>query len=434
MSQLDDLFKQAREIPVNYSLEETLSTLESNAGVRFSGSSRIGKWLLTNKLWIMISLIMAVIMGFMLIPENKKTQVQNIDEVVFKTQPEGELKITERSVEHQPKQSIQEELEREAFDIGLERLPLQKLIPKRKEVKMPVFQSYHHYRDTDEEYIPTLTEEQKQANERQKQKMLKALGKKDKKEYAYLPSSSIRIFGKERSIQSFYMRTTEVTNLEYRTFLFDLIIQGRKEDFLKARPDQKNWSTLTTDTLNPMEEIYFSHEAYNNYPVVNITSEGAQMFCQWLSESYENSDYVRKYGVIERARLPYYEEWYLAASNAGQDSVFPWGTLFTMNEDSCYLANFMPKPGRLYDDGGFYTVKVDSYNPNWYGIYNLVGNATEMVVTSEGIQHAGGGWMSPEDEIRLDNPKHLQKREGSYPTDGFRFVFTYLSPSHTTGN
>ncbi len=29
--------------------------------------------------------------------------------------------------------------------------------------------------------------------------------------------------------------------LEYRTFLFDLLIQGRKEDFLLAKPDQKLW-------------------------------------------------------------------------------------------------------------------------------------------------------------------------------------------------
>ena len=45
MSQLDDLFKQAREIPVNYSLEETLSVLESNTGAVFPRSSRFGKWL-----------------------------------------------------------------------------------------------------------------------------------------------------------------------------------------------------------------------------------------------------------------------------------------------------------------------------------------------------------------------------------------------------
>ena len=68
------------------------------------------------------------------------------------------------------------------------------------------------------------------------------------------------------------MQTTEVTNLEYRTFLFDLLIQGKKDEFLKAKPDQAMWTKeYKYAFLKPMEEHYFSHAAYDEYPVVAIS-------------------------------------------------------------------------------------------------------------------------------------------------------------------
>lgn len=426
MNQLDDLFKQAKELPVSYSLEDALSTLEANSGVPFPRRSNFGKWLLTKKVWIMISLITMAVMVTLLVPQKSQQEKQRHKSVQHET---NQSDIKAENVKEAPVlkvRSIKEEIERDQFDLEMQLLPMQKLKPKKKEVRMPVFQPYRLYKERQEEYIPTLTEEQRKANERQKQKMLKALGKRDKKDYAYLPSSSILIFGRERSFQAFYMSTTEVTNLEYRTFLFDLIIQGRTADFLIARPDQQMWTKITTGDMNAMEEMYFSHEAYDDYPVVNISEEGAKMYCEWLDESYMKSSYVKKYGEIQPVRLPHYEEWFLAASNAGQDSIYPWGGAFPRNADGCYLANYRPKVEDYDDDGGFYTVKVDSYTPNKFGIFNLMGNVTEMVNTNEGIQHAGGGWMSPLHELRLDDIQHLQKREGPHPTDGFRIVFTYL--------
>lgn len=47
------------------------------------------------------------------------------------------------------------------------------------------------------------------------------------------------------------------------------------------------------------------------------------------------------------------------------------------NQSGCYLANIKPTPTSYYDDGGFHTVRVDSYNPNNLGFYNSLGNVSE---------------------------------------------------------
>jgi hypothetical protein len=135
-----------------------------------------------------------------------------------------------------------------------------------------------------EPYVfPKLSEEEIVTNEKQKRTMLKALEKTDKNNYAFIPSGVLKNGDSTVSINAFYMQRKEVTNLEYRTFLFDLLIQDRKDDFLKAKPDQAQWTQMPGQSYNePMEQQYFSHPAYNDYPVVNVSREGAELYCQWL--------------------------------------------------------------------------------------------------------------------------------------------------------
>jgi hypothetical protein len=80
--------------------------------------------------------------------------------------------------------------------------------------------------------FPNLTESEKRSNEKEKRKMarLAARIKRDRNEqkYLFIPAPA------DQSLSEFYMEGTEVTNLEYRTFLFDLVIHDRKEEFLLA--------------------------------------------------------------------------------------------------------------------------------------------------------------------------------------------------------
>jgi hypothetical protein len=150
-----------------------------------------------------------------------------------------------------------------------------------------------------------LSEEEIVTNEKQKRTMLKALEKTDKNSYAFIPSGVLKNGDSSKSINAFYMQRKEVTNLEYRTFLFDLLIQDRKDDFLKAKPDQAKWTQLPGESYNqPMEQQYFSHPAYNDYPVVNVSKEGAELYCQWLFTEANEFLREKKKPEIQKIRLP----------------------------------------------------------------------------------------------------------------------------------
>ena len=76
-------------------------------------------------------------------------------------------------------------------------------------------------------------------------------------------------------------------------------------------------------------------------------------------------------------RLPSESEWEYAARGGLTNSMFPWGSPYLRNKKGCLLANFKPARGNYIEDGGFYTVPVDAYWANQYGLYNMAGNVAE---------------------------------------------------------
>lgn len=289
----------------------------------------------------------------------------------------------------------------------------------------------------DDRYIiPKLTEEEIKANNKQKKSMLKALEKFDKKVYAVIASGSFDYQGKLTSVQAFLIQKTEVSNLEYRTFLFDLLIQGRNDDFLKARPDHKQWSILANQEKHPYEDHYFSHPAYDNYPVVNISREGAEMYCKWLSQEVYKILDDKKKELFNDVRLPMREEWVMAASIEGKKGPFAWTGQYTRNSAGCYLANYRLTPEEYAKQDSVanptmnsndLTAPVGSYNPNDFGIYNMSGNVAEMVyndIETKAAGTAGGGWRNTEEEIKILGPDPYAGVTTPNPGIGFRVVMT----------
>ena len=297
--------------------------------------------------------------------------------------------------------------------------------------------------------FPKLTKEQIEKNHKQKKQMLKQLNKLDKKKYAYVPSGSYDNKGKSISVQAFHMQTTEVTVLEYRTFIFDLLIQDRKEEFLKAKPEQEQWKFLMGNnqpSMQPMVDHYFSHSAYNQYPINNISREGAELYCRWLTTEASKVRKDKK-EVLNDVRLPSDYEWMLAAKG-GEDNMepFPWKTSSVRNKKNCYLANFKPVRDSIYseeeekyikcvsgnffmDDGAFLTAKVDSYLPNEYGLYCMSGNVAEMVIKwkdkSSGTK--GGSWISDLPELMITGEDKNNGVTVAKAHIGFRVVMSYLN-------
>jgi gliding motility-associated lipoprotein GldK len=152
----------------------------------------------------------------------------------------------------------------------------------------------------------------------------------------------------------------------------------RKERTL-IYPDTLCWVRDYTYSYNePMVRHYFNHEKYDDYPVVGVNWHQAKAFCNWRSLYKEN--YWRNIGNVSRTedfRLPHEYEWEYAARGGRDANMYPWGGPYTRNSKGCMLANFKPLRSNYGADGGVYPVRVDSYFPNDYGLYNMAGNVAE---------------------------------------------------------
>ncbi len=161
-----------------------------------------------------------------------------------------------------------------------------------------------------------------------------------------------------------------------------------RTDFLEKKkvnvyPDTLVWVRDFTYSYNePMTRAYFSHPAYDEYPVVGVTWEQANAFCYWRTGYWNNYRKSKGEALMEEFRLPTEHEWEYAARGGRQMSPYPWGGPYLRNGKGCLLANFKPGRGNYPEDGGQYTVKADAYWPNDYGLYNMAGNVAEWTITA----------------------------------------------------
>lgn len=151
-----------------------------------------------------------------------------------------------------------------------------------------------------------------------------------------------------------------------------------KRDVINVYPDTLCWVHDFTYSFNePMTKMYFSHPAYDDYPVVGVTWKQARAFSIWRTELLNY--YLRSLGGVhvQDFRLPTESEWEYASRGGLDHSPYPWGGPYIRNTRGCFLANFKPMRGNYVDDGGFHTVPASSYSPNDYGLYCMSGNVAE---------------------------------------------------------
>jgi len=258
----------------------------------------------------------------------------------------------------------------------------------------------------------------------------------------YIPSGSTIILNKDVSIQAFYMSTTEITNFQYAEFLHSLKKNGELEKLAIAQVDSSKWSSSFPNTyLKPMQEYYFRHPAYRDYPVVNVSKEGAVLYCEWLTKVYDS---LSNGELRLKFRIPTRTEWIYAANGGDVNLKYAWGGPFIRNAKGSVLANFTqvgaenitrdPSTGKfivvknlrtlpITDDADI-TAPAQSYWPNDFGLYNMNGNVAEMV--ADGNFAVGGDWHSPGYDIRNESIKAF---DSSHPTVGFRVVASFLQAS-----
>ncbi len=156
-----------------------------------------------------------------------------------------------------------------------------------------------------------------------------------------------------------------------------------KEENVKIYPDTTVWIKDFVYSYNePMHNDYFSHPAYQDYPVVGVSWNQAVAFCNWRT-NFKNG-YQREKGkpTVSRFRLPNEGEWEYAARGGIPSGMYPWGSPYLLNDRACFLANFKPLRGDYASDQAVYTVEAKSYLPNDYNLYNMAGNVAEWTNSS----------------------------------------------------
>jgi formylglycine-generating enzyme required for sulfatase activity len=149
-------------------------------------------------------------------------------------------------------------------------------------------------------------------------------------------------------------------------------------DVINVYPDTLCWVADFTYSFNePAATIYFWHPAYDNYPVVGVSWKQATAFCIWRTQLLNAA--LRSDGDIpvQDYRLPLESEWEYAARGGLENSMYPWGGMYTRNREGCFVANFKPLRGNYADDGGLTTIRVGTYEPNEFGLYDMAGNVSE---------------------------------------------------------
>jgi len=255
---------------------------------------------------------------------------------------------------------------------------------------------------------------------------------KDPKGYAFVPMGSYKEKGKVISVQAFYIKKTEVTDKEYREFLNDLKTRENKNEYKIALPDTNQWKKVPGIGTS-MREFYFSHPAYDNYPVVNITRAGAMLYCKWLTEKFNKK--LKNIGYYGQVRLPLQDEWIIAAMAGDTAAVYPWKGNETVNKKGEYYCNFnhsntdnkinkSSKGSTLYAP-----VVVKHYKPNAYGIYDMAGNVAEMVTIDTNYRYfktKGGSFNDNEKYIKIKGDDPYDGISDASPFIGFRPLMTYI--------
>jgi sulfatase modifying factor 1 len=221
------------------------------------------------------------------------------------------------------------------------------------------------------------------------------------------------------SISTFWMDETEMTNNDYKEFLFDMKKRESDDSLKKLEPSEKVWRGAMTFN-DVYESYYFRFPGFNFYPVAGVSWVQADAYAKWrtsyvqkievarqkMDTTLTRSQLIERGLVIAEFRLPTESEWEYAAKamigtqyldeNQEYGRIYPWDGRGVRNpydgrgkkggKQGDFLANF--KRGRgdyagiagdQTNDGEIIPSNVYDMAPNDFGLYNMAGNMNEWV-------------------------------------------------------
>ena len=237
----------------------------------------------------------------------------------------------------------------------------------------------------------------------------------------FTPPGTVKISDK------LFFDETEITNFNWGEYLYwkKIHFGDSSREYKASLPDTLVW--LDSSAYNkPYVEYYFSHPAYRNYPVVGISYEQAVDFCKWrtdrvleLHAHQHKKDYIpNKF----QYRLPTKAEWETVAKAGYDEKTFKifeskkYKGMARANLTRPYVKNTAPQ-----SDNADVTAPVYSYWANSYGLWQIIGNVSEMI-SEKGIAK-GGSWHDKENEVSVEKDYSYNKPKSWL---GFRCVCEIL--------
>jgi formylglycine-generating enzyme required for sulfatase activity len=226
-------------------------------------------------------------------------------------------------------------------------------------------------------------------------------------------------------VSEFFIGRFPVTQDEYARFVratgrpapavrtLPLIAAGEREEEFRALAASYAWR----DDAWP--------EGRGSHPVVLVGHEDAQAYCAWLSHQ-----------IGRDVRLPTEAEWEKAARGGREGQRYPWGD--ELDPSRC---NYLPDPSAKNERG---TRPAGTYEPNGYGLYDMVGNVWEWVADWYGSEYyaagdtrdprgpltgtmrvvRGGSWVNSDEAMLRIAYRHQVPPDTYAHSIGFRIVCT----------
>lgn len=238
-----------------------------------------------------------------------------------------------------------------------------------------------------------------------------------------------------KDVNEFYISKFEVSITDYMVFLDGLNVKDKKLyspkiEKLELYENQDSTSHWSFEYDKILQSRATENSEKYQYPIVGITYEAANAYCKWLEDRIKKA--ISKDIEI---RLPTEKEWIRATLGDNYFNIYAWEGRSLINKKGWYQCNFMPfdehwseydyktqsfsKVSFSYHQDGYLSLAPikSQYPTNIYGLYNILGNVSEMLL-EKGLAK-GGNWGSVGNDVNVSS---VQRFDGASYYIGFRPV------------
>ena len=152
---------------------------------------------------------------------------------------------------------------------------------------------------------------------------------------------------KRVATSSFYMDIYEVTNQNWREYFswMEIVFRHDPRQVVLALPDESVWRKELAYN-EPYVRDYYTHVAYNNYPVVGVSWRQATDYCTWRTDRLNENELIRRRVLPYKSPVTINQQ--LVDYEVPTDSAFKF--YFTSKHARDYVTNLNLNPDEAGDE------------------------------------------------------------------------------------